>query len=160
MIASRIAAVALATGALVIAAGPAFASVEVNPNPAAPGASVSVDDGFGSLLCPSTDKTAVATSNGFVGGSINLTRGTHALVGTGTAVSTPGTYQVAITCASGTSSGPGTYNLVIAANGGAKTGDGASLLGSGTSEAAGVALLGGALGVGALAVRRKAKAGR
>jgi hypothetical protein len=160
MLATRIAALTIATGALVAAAGPAFASVEVNPNPVAPGATVSVDDGYGSLLCPSTDKSAVATSNGFAGGKINLTRGTHALVGTGTAVTAPGTYQVAITCASATSSGPGTYNLVVAANGGAKTGDGASLLGSGTSEGAGIALLAGALGVGALALRRKAKTER
>lgn len=160
MLSSRIAALSLATGALVLAATPAFAAVEVNPNPVAPGGTVTVNDSYGSQLCPSTDKTATANSNGFVGNSITLTRGTTALVGTGKAVSTPGSYQVSITCASGTTSGPGTYTLVISANGGAKTGDGASLLDSGTSETAGFALLGGAVAIGALALRRKAKTNR
>jgi hypothetical protein len=159
MLASRIAALTIATGALVVAASPAFAAVEVDPNPVAPGGTVTVDDGHGALLCPKTDKSAVATSNGFVGGQVALGRGTMALVGTGRAVSTPGSYTVSITCASGTSSGPNSYTLVVSA-GGAKTGDGASLLGSGGGEAAGIALLGGALGVGAIVLRRKLKAER
>jgi len=160
MLASRVAALTLATGALVVAASPAFAAVEVNPNPVAPGGTVTVDDGFGSMLCPKSDTWATANSNGFQGNSIKLTRGTHTLVGSGKAVWKPGVYPVSITCASGVSSGPGTYNLVVSARGAARTGDGASILGSGTNEAAGIALLGGALAVGAVVVRRKVKADR
>ena len=161
MLTSRIAAAAVATGALLVTASPAFAGVEVNPNPVKPGGSVTVNDSFGSQLCPTTDKTATATSNGFVGGSISMTRGTMALVGSGKAVSKPGTYMVSITCASGLSSGPGTYNLVVAPRGGARTGDGASMAGVG-GENAGIAMLAGAgvLGLGALALRRRANAGR
>lgn len=160
MLASRVAALALAAGALVVAANPAFAAVEVDPNPVAPGGTVTVNDGFGSMLCPETDPWATADSKGFVGDSIKLTRGTHSLVGTGKAVWKPGTYPVSITCASGGSSGRGTFNLVVSARGAARTGDGASILGSGSNEAAGIAVLGAALAVGAVAVRRKVKADR
>jgi hypothetical protein len=160
MLASRVAVLTLAAGVLVVAANPAFAAVEVDPNPVAPGETVTVNDGFGSMLCPKTDTWGTADSSGFVGGSIKLTRGTHSLVGTGKAVWKPGTYPVSITCASGGSSDPGTFNLVVSARGAARTGGGASILGSGGDEAAGIGLLGGALAVGTVVVRRKVKADR
>jgi hypothetical protein len=67
---------------------------------------------------------------------------------------------VTITCGTMTLTGSVTVATGTTPIGGAKTGDGASILGSGTNDAAGIALLGGALGLGAMAVRRKAKAGR
>ena len=154
MLAPRIAATALAAGALVAVAGPAFAGVEVNPNPVAPGGTVTVNDGLGARLCPDADKAATASSNGFAGGSITLTRGTQTLIGSGTAVSTPGTYQVSITCAGGTSSGPNTYNLVVSPQGPAATGDGASIMGSANGEFTALVTLVGAAGLGVIAWRR------
>lgn len=157
MLVSRIAAVTIAAGAMVAVAGPAFGQTEVNPNPVAPGGAVTVDDGYGSLFCPAADKTATATSNGFAGGSITLTRGTKALVGSGKAVTTPGTYNVSITCASGLSTGPGAYNLTVAPAGPVRTGDGASMM-KGGGELGGIAALAGAAGIGVFVLRRKAGA--
>ena len=153
---------AVALAAVLAAASPAFADVEVNPNPVSPGSAVWVNDGYRQLFCPSTDRWAVATSKGFKGDSIKLTRqdSHHALVGMGWAVDRPGTYGVSIKCASGKSSGPHAETLVVSARGAARTGDGASLISSGSGEAAGLALLGGAVAIGAVAVRRKVKADR
>jgi hypothetical protein len=176
MLASRIAALTIATGALVVSAGPAFADVEVNPNPVSPGGAVWVNDGYRDLLCPSSDTWAIAKSEGFKDDTIKLTRDDsdhnkwtrdddhHALSGMGWAVDRPGTYDVSITCASDKSSDKSRdhdhYTLVVSARGSAHTGDGASLISSGTGDAAGLALLGGALAVGAVVVRRKIKADR
>ena len=162
MLASRIAALTIATGALVAAASPAFADVEVNPNPVSPGGAVWVNDGFRDLFCPSGDTWAIAKSEGFKGDTIKLTREDHhhALTGMGWAKDRPGTYGVSITCASGKHSGEDDETLVVSAKGSAHTGDGASVIGSGAGEATGLALLGGALAVGAVVVRRKIKADR
>jgi hypothetical protein len=157
MLVSRIAAVTIAAGAMVAGAGPAFAQTEVNPNPVVPGGAVTVDDGYGSLFCPASDTTATASSNGFVGGSITLTRGTKALVGSGKAVTTPGTYDVSITCASKLSTGPRSYFLTVSPAGPIKTGDGASMM-KGGGELGGIAALAGAAGLGAFMLRRKAGA--
>lgn len=162
MLASRIAALTIATGALVAAASPAFAAYgDGNPPPVAPGSNVWITDGFTDSFCPSSDASAVAKSEGFKD-DIKLTRdgSFHGLSGKGWAVEMPGSYAVSITCASGKSSGPDFQSLVVSPKGAAHTGDGASLLGSGSGEAAGVALLSGALVVGAVVMRRKAKADR
>lgn len=106
--------------------------------------------------------TAVAKSDGFKTGSVNLTRGGtfKGLAGKGFAVDKPGSYEVSVTCASGKTSAADFQTLVVSPKGAAATGDGASLLGSGTNEATGLALLGGALALGTVVVRRKAKAER
>jgi len=162
MLASRIAALTIATGALVAAAGPAFASYGgTNPHPVAAGSNIWITDGFVTSFCPSTDASAVAKSAGFKS-DITLTRGEgfHGLSGKGWAVDKPGSYAVSVTCASGKTSGADFQTLVVAPKGAAGTGDGASLLSSGNGEATGIALLGGALAVGAVVARRKAKADR
>lgn len=87
MLASRIAALTIATGALVAAAGPAFAddggytsqksdwksAVTIDPNPAESGAKlmVSVSTGHGMGCKPGT-KSATAWSDGFKDGKISL----------------------------------------------------------------------------------------
>jgi hypothetical protein len=161
MQASRIAALTLATGALVATAGPAFAAYGgTNPPPVAPGSSIWITDGFTDSFCPSTDASAVAKSDGFTG-AITLTRGKgfHGLSGKGTAVDTPGSYAISITCASGKTSAADMQTLVVSPKGAAHTGDGASFLG-GSADTAGLALLGGALALGMVATRRKAKSER
>jgi len=162
MPASRIAALAIATGALVATASPAFAAYGGgNPPPVSPGSSVWITDGFHDSFCPSSDTWAVAKSEGFKG-DIKLTRSGsfHGLSGRGLAADMPGSYDVSITCSSGKSSDPDFETLVVSAKGAAHTGDGASLLGSGTGEGAGLAMLGGALAVGTVVVRRKIKTNR
>lgn len=163
MLASRIAAVTIATGALVVAASPAFAASADYGNPPAvdPGSNVWITDGFIDSFCPSSDTSAVAKSEGFKD-DIKLSRdgSFHGLSGHGWAVDMPGTYAISITCASGKDSGADFQSLVVSPKGSAHTGDGASLLGSGSGEAGGVALLSGALVVGAVVMRRKAKAER
>jgi hypothetical protein len=158
MLASRIAALTIVTGALAAAASPAFADGSTNPPPVTPGSNVWITDGYTDSFCPTSDSSAIATSDGFKN-AITLTRGGgfHGLAGKGWAVDTPGSYGVSITCAGGKSSGAGFQTLVVSPKGAAHTGDGASLLG-GTADTVGVVLLGGALGVGVLASRRKAKA--
>ena len=162
MLASRIAALTIATGALAAAASPAFASVEVNPNPVSPGGAVWVHDSFRDMACPSTDTWAIAKSEGFKGDTIKLTRDDNdeKLTGSGWAIERPGSYSVKIFCASGKPVDQDDYTLVISAKGAPHTGDGASILGSGTGEGTGLALLGGALAIGAVVVRRKVKADR
>ncbi|MBR7838818.1 hypothetical protein KDL01_36460 [Actinospica durhamensis] len=163
MLASRIAALTIATGALVAAAGPAFADYGsgsgTNPPPVAPGSYVWITDGFTKSFCPSTDSSAIAKSDGFKG-AITLTRGGsfHGLAGKGFATDTPGSYGVSVTCASGKSSAD-FQTLVVSPKGAARTGDGASLLG-GSANTTGLVLLGGAVAVGMVASRRKAKADR
>ena len=162
MLASRIAALTIAAGALIASAGPAFAAYGGgNPHPVSPGSSVWINDGFNESFCPSSDTWAVAKSEGFKH-DIKLTRSSnfHGLNGRGPATDTPGSYDISITCSSGESSDPDFQTLVVAAKGAAHTGDGASLLGSGTGEGPGLALLGGALAVGTVVVRRKIKADR
>ena len=162
MLATRIAALTFVTGALVAAASPAFAAAEpgTNPPPVAPGSSIWITDGFTDSFCPSTDATAVAKSDGFKG-AITLTRGEgfHGLSGKGMAVDTPGSYTVSITCAGGKTSAADLQTLVVSPKGAAHTGDGASFLG-GSTDTAGLALLGGALAIGVVATRRKAKTDR
>lgn len=207
MLASRIAALTIATGALVASAGPAFAaygggdgssttngstsnstttnntmpnssadsstngttdnttsgtSNTTNPHPVAPGSSIWITDGFTESFCPSSDMSAVAKSDGFKNGSIDLTRGGtfKGLAGKGDAVDKPGSYAVSVTCASGKTSAANFQTLVVSPKGAAATGDGASILGSGANDATGLALLGGALALGTVVVRRKAKAER
>ena len=159
MLASRIAALTIATGALVATAGPAFADYgSTNPPPVAPGSNVWITDGFTDSFCPSSDSSAIAKSDGFKD-AITLTRGGsfHGLAGKGWASDTPGSYDVSITCASGKTSAPDFQTLVVSPKGAAHTGDGASLLG-GPADTAGLVLLGGALAVGMVVSRRKAKA--
>lgn len=160
MLASRIAALTITTGALVAAASPAFADYgDNNPRPVSPGSVVWINDGFHDEFCPSSDTWAIAKSEGFKE-DIRLTRSDnfHGLSGKGSAIEIPGSYDVSVTCASGKSSDPNFETLVVSAEGAAHTGDGASLLGSRTGDAVGLALLGGALAVSVVVVRRKIKA--
>ena len=89
MLTSRIAALAIATGALLAAAGPAFAdstgdaampandwnsAVVIDPNPVDAGHKIMVSDGYDHrLICKAGTKHATAWSDGFKDGKIELT---------------------------------------------------------------------------------------
>jgi hypothetical protein len=142
-------------GASAAQAATASGSVSVQPGSVAPGGQVSV---YG-LSCTAT--TGTATSSAF-SAPISLAMLANSTGGVGT-VSTsakPGSYPVNVTCGSMKLTGWITVTGTTVPNGGAKTGDGASLIGSGTNEAAGLALIAGALGVGVFTLRRKAKSER
>jgi hypothetical protein len=130
-------------------------NVSVQPGSVAPGGQVSV---YG-LSCTAT--TGTATSSAFSAPiSLSMLANSTGGVGNVSASAKPGTYPVTVTCGSMKLSGWITVTGTTIPHGGAKTGDGASLVGSGTSETAGLALVAGALGVGAFALRRKAKSER
>ena len=132
-------------------------NVSVQPGSVAPGGQVSV---YG-LSCTAT--TGTATSSAFSAPiSLSMLANSTGGVGNVSASAKPGTYPVTVTCGSMKLTGSITVtgSGTVIPHGGAKTGDGASLVGSGTNEAAGLALVAGALGVGAFALRRKAKSGR
>jgi opacity protein-like surface antigen len=129
--------------AALCAAGSAAAAVPnpiiIQPNPVAPGGSISVFDG-GNCDFPSTGTVTFQTGTGpgipviTIGPLQNMIGGT----GQVPANVTPGNYQVSLTCTvNGTNKKEGPFNgtLVVKSgasngvnpNGGAKTGDGASL---------------------------------
>jgi hypothetical protein len=60
MLASRVAALTLATGALVVATSPAFAAIEVNPKPDAPARSGASSDRDPLLIAAANIATAGA----------------------------------------------------------------------------------------------------
>ena len=170
MPASRIAALTLATGALVAAAGPAFAdhggsgdpgptnrnsAVVIDQNPVAAGDELAVGDGRDhTVICKPGTKSATAWSDGFKDGRADLSRKDDAswggqsddesgLVGYGLAAWQPGWYDVKLTCDGDREpSGFGGLNVVPQ---GVRTGDGAPVLAVGASDAQ----KDGTLGVGA-----------
>jgi hypothetical protein len=142
-------------GGATAAQAAASGNVSVQPGSVAPGGQVSV---YG-LSCTAT--TGTATSSAFSAPiSLSMLANSTGGVGNVSASAKPGTYPVTVTCGSMKLSGWITVTGTTVPHGGAKTGDGASLVGSGTSETAGLALVAGALGVGAFALRRKAKSER
>ena len=154
-------AAAAATAGLVVLGGAGAAhaatsgNVSVQPGSLAPGGQVSV---YG-LSC--TASTGTATSTAFAAPiSLSMLSNSTGGVGNISASAKPGTYPVTVTCGSMTLTGSITVTGSTVPHGGAKTGDGASLLGSGTTDTAGLAMLAGALGLGAIALRRKAKTER
>lgn len=154
-------AAAAATAGLVVLGGAGAAqaatsgNVSVQPGSLAPGGQVSV---YG-LSC--TASTGTATSTAFAAPiSLSMLSNSTGGVGNVSASAKPGTYPVTVTCGSMTLTGSITVTGSTVPHGGAKTGDGASLLGSGTTDTAGLAMLAGALGLGAIALRRKAKTER
>jgi hypothetical protein len=154
-------AAASATAGLVVLAGAGAAqaaasgNVSVQPGSLTPGGQVSV---YG-LSC--TASTGTATSAAFAAPiSLSMLSNSTGGVGNVSASAKPGTYPVTVTCGSMTLTGSITVTGSTVPHGGAKTGDGASLLGSGTGDTAGLAMVAGALGLGAIALRRKAKTER
>jgi hypothetical protein len=143
-------------GATAAQAAASSGNVSVQPGVVAPGGQVSV---YG-LSCTAT--TGTATSSAFAAPiSLSMLANSTGGVGNVSASAKPGTYPVTVTCGTMTLTGSITVSSsTVIPHGGAKTGDGASLIGSGTNEAAGLALVAGAVGVGALALRRKAKTER
>lgn len=155
----QFAAASAAAGLVVLggatAAQAAAGNVSVQPGSAAPGGQVSV---YG-LSCTAT--TGTATSSAFAAPiSLSMLSNSTGGVGNVSASAKPGTYPVTVTCGSMTLTGSITVTGSTVPHGGAKTGDGASLLGSGTGDTAGLAMVAGALGLGAIALRRKAKTER
>jgi hypothetical protein len=143
-------------GATAAQAAAGSGNVSVQPGIAAPGGQVSV---YG-LSCTAT--TGTATSSAFAAPiSLSMLANSTGGVGNVSASAKPGTYPVTVTCGTMKLTGSITVSgTTVVPHGGAKTGDGASLIGSGTNETAGLALIAGALGVGAFALRRKAKTER
>ena len=155
----QLAAACAAAGLVVLggacAAQAASGDVSVQPGSAAPGGQVSV---YG---LPCTASAGTATSSAFSAPiSLSMLSNSTGGVGNVSTAAQPGTYPVTVTCGSMTLTGSITVTGSTIPNGGAKTGDGSSLVGSGTGETAGVALIAGALGVGAFTLRRKAKTKR
>lgn len=145
--------------AAVCAAGSAVGAtanpIIIQPNPVAPGGTISVFDG-GNCDFPSTG-TVTFTGGGSVAiPSISISPLQNMIGGTGPipANATPGTYQVSLTCttSAGQTEGPFTGTLTVASGastgvnptGGAKTGDGASLTTpGGLAEGIALVLIGG-----------------
>jgi hypothetical protein len=143
-----------ATLAAVCAAGTAAAAgpnpIIIQPNPVAPGGTISVFDG-GNCDVPATGTATFQTSGSVSIPSISLSVLQNMIGGQGQipANVAPGSYSVSVTCttASGTE-GPFTGTLTVQSgastgvnpNGGAKTGDGASLTTPG-GLAEGIALM-------------------
>jgi hypothetical protein len=144
----------------VCAGGTAAAAVPnpiiIQPNPVAPGGTISVFDG-GNCDFPSTGTVTFQTGSGPGIPVITIGPLQNMIGGTGQVPSNvpPGNYQVSLTCTvNGTNRREGPFNgtLVVKAGasngvnptGGAKTGDGASLRASGSGEnlAEGLALVG------------------
>ncbi|HET9172542.1 MAG TPA: hypothetical protein VFN97_24165 [Actinospica sp.] len=136
------------------AAGPATAAapnpIIIQPNPVAPGGTISVFDG-GNCDFPSTGTVTFQTSGASIP-SISISPLQNMIGGVGAVPAgvTPGSYQVSLTCtnSAGKAQGPFTGTLTVKSgastgvnpNGGAKTGDGASLAKPG-GLAAGIALV-------------------
>lgn len=129
--------------AALCAAGPAAAAVPnpiiIQPNPVAPGGTISVFDG-GNCDFPSTGTVTFQTDGGPGIPVITIGPLQNMIGGTGTVPANvpPGNYQVSLTCTvNGTNKKEGPFNgtLVVKSgasngvnpNGGAKTGDGASI---------------------------------
>ncbi|MBR7826750.1 hypothetical protein KDK95_10590 [Actinospica sp. MGRD01-02] len=137
------------------AVGAAANPIIIQPNPVAPGGTISVFDG-GNCDFPSTG-TVTFTGGGSVAiPSIRISPLQNMIGGTGPipAKATPGTYQVSLTCTTsgGHTEGPFTGTLKVASGassgvnptGGAKTGDGASLTTpGGLAEGIALVLIGG-----------------
>lgn len=146
-----LASAAVGAGLVVVAASPAFARGEIFPNPPSAFTRVTVnDDGF----CKRSNDAATAVSDAFED-TIILTRGTHTFVGKGDIADVrTGRYRVKITCNDGrvthftfrVSSLPGASGAGI---GGSVSSANATVLGAGAVLAAG------AVGLGAVAVRRR-----
>jgi hypothetical protein len=150
---------------------PGPGGIVINPNPVAAGGELTVSDGR--MICKRGTESAIAWSDGFKNGRIDLhrrngSRGSRidgaddgSLVGYGWATWRTGWYDVKFTCDGGRD--PRALGKLHVVPRGAHTGDGASILAGGVSDtqkAGGLALFGGALGLGAYGVRRKLKAGR
>lgn len=160
--------------AAVCAAGPATAAVPnpiiIQPNPVAPGGTISVFDG-GNCDFPSTGTVTFQTDGGPGIPVITIGPLQNMIGGTGTVPANvpPGNYQVSLTCTvNGTNKREGPFNgtLVVKSgasngvnpNGGAKTGDGASIATPG-GLAGGIGLV--AVGaVGWILLRRRAARSR
>ena len=162
--------VALAT---VCAIGPAGAAVPnpiiIQPNPVAPGGTISVFDG-GNCDFPSTGTVTFQTGSSVGIPVITIGPLQNMIGGTGQVPANvaPGNYQVSLTCktSSGKKEGPFNGTLVVKSgassgvnpSGGAKTGDGASLTTpGGLASGVGLVVLGG--GAWLLLRRRAARVG-
>lgn len=129
----------------------ALAEGEIVPSLASPFTRVTVnDDGF----CPLRDERATADSKAFVK-SIAMTRGTHALVGSGDIASVdPGRYSVRITCDGGSKT---SFDFRVTALPGAPAAGlgGAIERNDGTRVVVGGVLAAAAVGLGVAAVRAR-----
>ena len=148
---SRITATGFAVATLALAAAPmaqaAPGDTTITPNPATAGSTVNIFN----RSC--TTSSGTATSAAFTAPASLGPGADVALAGEATISSnvSPGTFTVTISCGSQTFSS----SITIVPSGAPHTGDGASLMNSGAGQATGLALIGGAVGLGALALRRR-----
>jgi hypothetical protein len=135
---------------LALAAAPiaqAASDTTITPNPATAGSTVNIFN----RSCTATSGTASSAAfaaPASLGPGADVPLAGEAMVSKSVS---PGTFTVTITCGSQTF----TSSLTIVPTGAPVTGDGASLINSGPAQATGLAMLGGAVGIGAVALRRR-----
>jgi hypothetical protein len=148
---TRLTATGFAVATLALVAAPiaqaATSDTSITPNPATAGSTVNIFN----RSC--TASTGTATSAAFtapasLGPGADVPLAGEATISKSAA---PGTFVVTISCGSQTF----TSSITIVPSGAPHTGDGASLIGSGAGQATGMAMIGGAVGLGALALRRR-----
>ena len=148
---SRFTATGFTVATLALSAAPmaqaATSDTSITPNPATAGSTVNIFN----RSC--TASSGTATSSVFTAPA-SLGPGADVPLAGQTTISksaSPGTFAVTISCGSQTFSS----SITIVPSGAPHTGDGASLMNSGAGQATGLALIGGAVGLGALALRRR-----
>jgi hypothetical protein len=148
---SRLTATGFAVATIALSAAPiaqaAPGDTTITPNPATPGSTVNIFN-RSCTASSGTASSAAFTATATLGPGADVPLAGEAMVSKS---AKPGTFKVTISCGTQTF----TTTLTVVPAGAPHTGDGASLLTSGAGQATGAAMIGGAVGLGALALRRR-----